>query len=289
MEKECALYKTLKQKGKVQCLACAHKCVISKDKTGICGVRKNIHGKLYLLVYDKIAAVHVDPIEKKPLYDFLPGTKSFSIGTFGCNFKCDFCQNYDISQFREGYGKILGQSISPEEIVDKAIETKCQSISYTYNEPAIFVELVKEIAILAKKKALKNVLVTNGYFSKESFDFIKDYIDAMNIDLKSFNKEFYTKYCGAKLQPVLDTIKRAYEAGIHIEVTNLVIPDLNDSEEELEKIARFIASIDKKIPWHISRYFPRYKMDKPATPIETLRKAEKIGKKYLKSVYIGNI
>jgi len=281
------LYK--KEKDKVRCLACSHKCLISKDKTGICGVRKNIENKLYLLVYGKIAAMNVDPIEKKPLYHFLPGTKSFSIGTVGCNFKCDFCQNFEISQASK-QGNIFGEEIQPEEIVKRAIQTKCKSISYTYNEPAIFIEFVKDVAKLAKEKKLKNVLVTNGYFSKESFDYIKDYVDAMNIDLKSFNENFYTKYCGGKLEPVLETIKSAKKAGIHIELTTLIIPGLNDSEKEFEKIAKFVASVDKNIPWHISRFFPMYKMlDREITPLETLRRAERVGKRYLNYVHIGNI
>jgi len=286
---ECELYK--KEKNNLRCLACAHKCLISEGKTGICGVRKNIKNKLYLLVYGIVAAKHVDPIEKKPLYHFLPKTFTFSIGTFGCNFKCDFCQNYEISQFREFYGdKILGEKITPKEIVEQAIKTKCKSIAYTYTEPAIFLEFVKDTAKLAKKKKLKNVLVTNGYFSKESLDYIADYTDAMNIDLKSFSDEFYRKYCKATLQPVLDTIKRAHEKGIHIEITTLVIPGLNDSEREFEKIAKFISSVDKNIPWHVSRFFPYYKMlDKPITPINTLEKAYDIGKKYLNYVYIGNV
>jgi len=278
-----------REKNKIRCLACSHKCLISDGETGICGVRKNIKNKLYLLVYGKVAAMNVDPIEKKPLYHFLPGTKSFSIGTVGCNFKCDFCQNFDISQVSK-QGIIFGKEISPSEIVRKAIETKCDSISYTYNEPAIFIEFVKDIAKLAKKKKLKNVLVTNGYFSRESFDYIKNYVDAMNIDLKSFSEKFYEKYCGGKLKPVLETIKMAHEEGIHVELTTLIIPGLNDSEKEFEKIAKFIASVDKNIPWHISRFFPMYKMlNKQVTPLETLKRAEKIGKKYLKYVHIGNI
>jgi len=281
------LYK--KEKNKIRCLACSHKCLISENSTGICGVRRNIKNKLYLLVYGKVAAMNVDPIEKKPLYHFLPGTRSFSIGTVGCNFKCDFCQNFEISQAPKR-GTIFGKEISPEEIVKRAIQTKCKSISYTYTEPAIFIEFVKDVAIIAKKKKLKNVLVTNGYFTKESFDYIKDYADAMNIDLKSFNEDFYRKYCGGELKPVLDTIKRAHEKGIHIELTTLVIPTLNDSEKEFEKIAKFIASVDKNIPWHISRFFPMYKMlNREITPLETLRRAEGIGKKYLNYVHIGNV
>jgi pyruvate formate lyase activating enzyme len=287
--KECELYK--KENNKVRCLACSHKCLIQDGKTGICGVRKNINSKLYLLVYGKVAAMNVDPIEKKPLYHFLPGTMSFSIGTVGCNLRCDFCQNFDISQASKGKNaRIFGRDISPSEIVQKAIQTGCKSISYTYNEPAIFIEFVKDIAKIAKRKKLKNILVTNGFFSRESFGYIKDYIDAMNIDLKSFSEKFYEKYCGGKLKPVLETIKMAHKAGIHIELTTLVIPGLNDSVSEFEKIAKFIASVDKNIPWHISRFFPMYKMlDREVTPLETLRKAEKIGKKHLKYVHIGNV
>ncbi|RLG15930.1 AmmeMemoRadiSam system radical SAM enzyme [Candidatus Pacearchaeota archaeon] len=283
--KECVLYKKLKEK-KVQCIACAHRCYIDEGNVGICRVRENIKGRLYLLVYGKVISKNIDPIEKKPLYRFLPGSFSYSIGTIGCNFKCDFCQNYDISQLK----KILGESIKPEEVVEETIKTGCKSISYTYNEPTIFIEFVKDIARLAKKKGLKNVLVTNGYMTKECLDFIASYIDAMNIDLKSFNNEFYLKICKAKLKPVLETIKRVYEKGIHLEITTLIIPGENDSEKEFENIAKFIASIDKNIPWHISRFFPMYKMeDKEPTSLKILKKAEEIGKKYLKYVYIGNV
>ncbi len=285
--KKCELFK--KEKGKVRCLACSHKCLIGEGKTGICGVRKNIRGELQLLVYGKVAAMHVDPIEKKPLYYFMPGTKAFSIGTVGCNFKCLWCQNYDISQASKS-GKIFGEEISPEEIVKKALESGCKSIAYTYNEPAIFLEFVKDTARIAKEKGLKNVLVTNGYFSEESFSYISDYVDAMNIDLKSFSDANYKKYCGARLQPVLDTIKKAHEKGIHIEITTLIVPNVNDSKAELEKIAKFIASIDKNIPWHLSRFFPMYKMpDNEITPIETLKTAYEIGKKYLTHVHMGNV
>ncbi len=281
--KECTLYK--KYKSEVQCLACAHKCIIALNKTGICGVRQNVKNKLYLLVYGKPIAMHVDPIEKKPLYHFLPNTKTFSIGTVGCNFRCGFCQNYEISQKK----KIRGNNIKPEEIVKLAKEHKCKSISYTYNEPTIFIEFVKDVAELAHKNKLKNILVTNGYFTKESFDFISPYIDAMNIDLKSFSNTYYQKYCSAKLKPVLDSIKRAHKKGIHMELTTLLIPSENDSKKEIEKIARFISKIDENIPWHISRFFPHHKMkNKNPTPITTLKDAEKIGKKYL-NVYLGNI
>lgn len=283
--KKAALYK--KERDKVRCLVCAHKCLIDEGSVGICGVRKNIKGELFLLVYGRVVSMNADPIEKKPLFCFLPGSKAFSIGTIGCNFKCGFCQNFEISQLSE----IAGHEMSPEEIVERALKTGCKSIAYTYNEPAIFIEFVKDTAILAKKKGLKNILVTNGYLSEECFDFISEYIDAMNIDLKSFSDSFYRKICKARLQPVLDTIARAYKKGIHIELTTLLIPGENDSDEELRKIAEFIARVDKNIPWHISRFFPMYKMaGKKATPLESLRKAEKIGKEAgLRYVYVGNI
>ncbi|VVB78195.1 7-carboxy-7-deazaguanine synthase [uncultured archaeon] len=287
MIKECVLYK--KEGDNVRCLACSHKCIISEGRSGICGVRKNISGKLILLVYGKISSLGIDPIEKKPLNHFLPGTKTYSIGTVGCNFKCDWCQNYDLSQNSKEAG-ISGEEMTPEKVVSEAIRTKCKSISYTYNEPVIFIEFVKDCAILARKKGLKNILVTNGYFSKESFDFIADYIDAMNIDLKCFNDRDYIKYCGGNLQPVLDTIKKSYENGIYLEITTLVIPGINDSQKELTSIAKFISSIDKKIPWHVNRFFPMYNMVTTSpTSIESLEKAYKIGRKYLDNVHLGNI
>ncbi|MFA5993310.1 MAG: AmmeMemoRadiSam system radical SAM enzyme [Candidatus Pacearchaeota archaeon] len=282
--KECDLYK--KEKNNVKCLACSHNCLIKENNVGICGVRKNIKGKLYLLVYGKVVSANIDPIEKKPLYHFLPNTKIFSIGTIGCNFKCGFCQNYQTSQLKE----IVGQEITSQKIVDLAIKSKCKSIAYTYNEPTIFIEFVRDIAVLAKKQGLKNVLVTNGYQTKECLDYITPYIDAMNIDLKSFNNAFYLKNCKAKLKPVLDTIKLAKKRKIWTEVTTLIVPGENDSEKELTSIAKFIAKIDKNIPWHISRFFPMYNMlNKSPTTIEILKKAEQIGKKYLNYVYIGNI
>jgi pyruvate formate lyase activating enzyme len=288
--KECILYKKEKNK-KVRCLACAHKCLIINGKTGICGVRENSDGKLFLLVYGKVAAINVDPIEKKPLYHFLKESKTYSVGTVGCNFRCDFCQNFDISQVSKGKrAHIFGNEASPEEIVESAIKTGCKSISYTYNEPAIFIEFVKDCAVLARKHGLKNIIVTNGYWSRESFDFICDYIDAVNIDLKGSQK-YYNKLCGGKLAPVLDTIMRCHDYGIHVEITTLIIPGENDLDEELEKIAKFIASVDKNIPWHISRFFPVYKMlSKDVTTRATLERAYKIGRKAgLKNVYLGNV
>jgi len=283
--KEAVLYKKLAN-GKVQCTACNHYCVIPEGKTGICGVRKNIDGKLYLLVYGVVVAQNVNPIEKKPLYHFLPGTKVYSIGTVGCNFRCAFCQNWDISQTRVP----VGEKMTPEEIVSSAVKNGCKSIAYTYNEPTIFAEYISDTAKLAKKKHLKNILVTNGYMSKECLDYLAPNIDAANVDLKAFSDNFYKKHTAARLKPVLDTIKRMHKRGIWLEITTLIIPGENDSSEELEKIAKFISKIDKNIPWHISRFYPQYKMlDKNPTSLKSLRTAKKIGEKYLKYVYVGNV
>ena len=286
--KECSLYE--KKNGNVRCLACAHKCLISEGNEGICGVRKNIDSKLMLLVYGKVAAMHIDPIEKKPFSDFLPGSRAFSIGSVGCNFKCDFCQNFNISQVSKGDdGKILGQKISVEEIVEQALDSGCKSIAYTYNEPVIFIEFIKDVAKLARKKGLKNVMVSNGYWSDESFELLRGLIDAVNIDLKG-DDEFYKKYCGGRLEVVKDLIKKCCDAGIHVEITTLVIPGLNDNLEMLEDIAKFLGSVDKRIVWHLSRFFPMYKrLDGEVTPVSVLEDAKEIGERYLDKVDIGNI
>jgi pyruvate formate lyase activating enzyme len=290
--KQCYLYEK-RDCLKVKCAACSHRCIIDDGKRGICGVRKNIKGELYSLVYDKVLGLAVDPVEKKPLFHFMPGSSILSFGTPGCNFRCMFCQNYDMSQSPRESGEkgISGESISPKEIVDYAIKNKIPCIAYTYNEPAVFIELAYDTAKLAHKAGLKNVYVTNGYETKEALELMKPYIDAMNIDLKSFSDEFYKRVCGARLQPVLDTIKLSHEMGFWIEITTLIIPGENDSKKELTQIAEFVASVDKNMPWHVSRFRPMYKMlDKPITPEKTLMEAYEIGKKAgLKYVYVGNI
>jgi len=287
---EAILYERVKP-GIVKCTACAHYCHVLKDRVGACGVRKNIDDKLYLLVYEKVAAAHIDPIEKKPLYHFFPNSQIFSIGTVGCPLKCEFCQNYDISQSPKGKdGIIFGNEMKIKDIVNLTLKNNCIGIAYTYNEPGCFLEFALDTAKLAKKHNLKNVFVSDGYESKESFELIKNYIDAINIDLKSFSDDFYKNICGARLQPILDSIKRFHKANIWTELTTLIIPNHNDSEKELKQIAEFIASIDKNIPWHISRFYPMYKMlNTPETPLTTLKKAYEIGKKYLNYVYIGNV
>ncbi len=288
--KEAVLYKKL-EANEVSCFLCSHRCSnISPGSRGLCGVRKNIDGVLYTLVYGNVVAGNVDCIEKKPLYHFYPGSKSFSIATVGCNFKCDFCQNWRISQVPEEDIENVGYNLSPGRIVEKAKSTGCKSIAYTYTEPTIFFEYAFDTAKLAEKKGLANVFVTNGYMTPEAIKMINPYLDAANIDLKSFRDDFYVKVCKGHLEPVLESIKLMKKSGIWVEVTTLVIPEENDSEDELKDIAQFIASVGKDIPWHISKFHPDYKYNNHgATPMKTLRKAEEIGRRAgLKHIYIGN-
>jgi pyruvate formate lyase activating enzyme len=278
---------------KVQCSLCNHRCIISSGKVGRCAVRKNIDGTLYSLNYDKVCAANVDPIEKKPLYHFQPSSKSFSIAAPGCNFRCDFCQNWQISQQALEDGYIEGQAFSPQEIVDGAVRTGCRSISYTYTEPTVFMELCAETAILAKEKGLSNVFVSNGFMTIEAVDFVKDWLDAINIDLKAFSEGYYKNLCKAHLQPVLETIKYiARQTKIWLELTTLIVPGENDSEDEFKAIAHFIAEeLNPYVPWHISRFYPQYKFDdKTPTPLKTLELAYNCGEAAgLKYVYLGNV
>jgi pyruvate formate lyase activating enzyme len=255
-------------------------------------VRENRNGLLYTHAYGKAIAANIDPIEKKPLFHFLPGTSSFSLGAAGCNFQCGFCQNWQISQIAKmEKEEIPGHLLAPEEIVAMAEEEMCQSISYTYTEPTIFFEYAYDTAKLAKEKGIANVFVTNGYMTAEALKEIHPCLDACNVDLKSFRDGFYRKVCHGRLQPVLDSIRLMKDLHIWIEITTLVIPYENDDEEELADIARFIASIDSDIPWHISRFHPDYEFtNSTATPIKTLEKAYSIGRKEgLKFVYVGNV
>lgn len=287
---EASLYQKLPNK-KVRCYLCAHRCVIASGKRGLCSVRENRGGTLYSLVYGLAIAKNVDPIEKKPLFHFLPGTKSFSIATAGCNFRCDFCQNWEISQITKDGREIIGEKLPPEKVVAEALATGCRSIAYTYTEPTIFFEYAQDTARLAKKKGLANLFVTNGYQTPETIEKMKGLIDAANVDLKSYSEEFYQKICGARLAPVLESIKNLYRAGIFLEITTLVVPGQNDSEKELTQIAQFIASVSPDIPWHLSRFHPDYQMtDLSPTPLKTLTTAYQIGKKSgLKFVYLGNV
>ncbi len=286
-----------KPDNKIQCQLCNHYCLIAENKTGVCGVRKNIKGKLYSLVYGKVIAENIDPIEKKPLFHFLPGSISYSIATVGCNFKCLHCQNADISQYPideqlKDEKLVPGKQITTEEVVRRAVRAKCESIAYTYTEPTIYAEFALDCMKLAKKSGLKNVWVSNGYTAKEAWPKILPYLDAINVDLKFFKNETYLKICGANLQPILDNLKLLNRKKIWLEVTTLIIPGLNDSPEELTEITKFIKNyLGKETPWHISRFFPQYKMkDKDSTQEQLIYNAYKIGKQAgLKYIYGGNI
>lgn len=305
--KKAVLYKKLK-KNNVQCLACSWQCAISPGKSGICGVRQNKNGDLYLLVYGRPIAVNIDPVEKKPLFHFLPGKTVFSFGTLGCNFSCGFCQNWDISQTPKLSKKIdvekkqqktiedlilACQKLSPKEIIDYCLKNKISAIAYTYNEPAIFFEYAYDTARLAHKKGLKNIYVSNGFETDMALEKISPYLDAINIDLKAYSPKFYKKICKAKIEPVLNNIKTIAKEfkKTWLEITTLIIPGHNDSPEEIKKIAEFIAKLNPCIPWHISAFYPAYQMSNiQATPTKTIHQAYKIGKKAgLRFVYTGNI
>jgi pyruvate formate lyase activating enzyme len=289
--KEALLYQKLSNKS-VQCNLCSHLCKIPLGKSGICRVRKNINGNLYSLIYGKLIAQHCDPVEKKPLYHFYPGTKALSIGTLGCNFHCSFCQNCDISQITDKQIAAFGKSYQPNEIVDLAIQKGCKSIAYTYNEPTIFFEYAYDVARIANQRGLKNIWVSNGYMTEKMLDWMLPWIDAFNIDLKAFQEKTYHQVTGGHLKPVLDSLIKIAKSGKWLEVTTLIIPGINDSSFELSKIAHFIINqLGADVPWHISRFFPAYKMNHiPPTPLKTLMTAYNIGiNEGLHYVYIGNI
>jgi len=287
------------KRGIIRCLVCSHYCLIADGRRGICGVRLNRDGRLELMVWGKAAGMHSDPIEKKPLFHFLPGVKALSFGTLGCNFGCRFCQNWFQSQSpkkienKELFQLIdqLSENYSPEELVALAEKWHCPTIAYTYNEPTIFLEYALATMKLAKKKGLKNIWVSNGFISQETFKAIKNYLDGINIDLKSFDSDFYRRLCSARLEPVLENIARFWRNKIWVEVTTLIIPGENDSPEELEKIAHFLFQISPDLPWHVTAFHPDYQLlDKPATPRKKLIETWQIGKKAgLNYVYLGNI
>jgi pyruvate formate lyase activating enzyme len=309
--REAMFYEPLTQ-GRVLCTLCGLYCKIADGHRGACGVRVNVGETLYTLVYDRVVARHVDPIEKKPLFHFHPGSRSYSIATVGCNFRCLHCQNFDISQqpkdktlIREKGGgrsevpslslgeaaeRIPGEAVTPEEIA-AAARSDCRSIAYTYTEPTIFFELAYDTARLAAAEDLANVFVTNGYITEEALATIAPHLDAANIDLKSFDDSAHKRMTGARLQPVLDSIRAFKKRGIWIEVTTLVIPGHNDSERELRQIAEFIAGVDPSIPWHLTQFYPTYRLlDRPHTPLATLRRAREIGYEVgLHYVYQGNV
>jgi len=277
---------------RVRCHLCAHRCVIADGKQGVCRVRENQSGVLYTLVYGRTISQNVDPVEKKPLYHFYPGSLAYSIATPGCNFRCQWCQNWEISQMPREQDMIAGRKASPEQIVSAARETGCRSIAYTYTEPTIFFEYAYHTALLAHLEGLANIYVTNGYMTPEMLEIFHPYLDAANVDLKAFRKETYHRYVGAGLQPVLDNMKLMKKLGIWLEVTTLVIPGLNDDPVELRDTARFVAQeLGVDTPWHISRFYPGYRMtDRPPTPISTLHHARDIGlEEGLHYIYLGNV
>ena len=288
--KEAMLYSPLEE-GKVQCHLCNHRCTISPSKRGLCGVRENHDGKLFTLVFGRAISLNVDPVEKKPLFHLFPGSTSFSIAAVGCNFRCLQCQNHEISQMPRDKGRIDGSSVPPAQIVSLAKEYGCRSISYTYTEPTIYFEYAYETAVLASKEGVKNIFVTNGYMTEEALRTVEPYLDAANVDLKSFQEKFYKEVCGARLKPVLENLQSMRKMGIWVEVTTLVIPTLNDSDKEFEEIAQFILSLGPEVPWHISAFYPTYKiLNLPRTPASSLHRAREIGiKAGLRYVYCGNI
>lgn len=289
--KEAYLYKET-EKGKLHCYLCSFHCKIAEGHIGICGVRRNVDNKLYSLVYEKCISENLDPIEKKPLFHFLPASTSYSMATVGCNFRCLHCQNSEISQMVKDTGEIKGYELPVEKLVQNALLTDAKSIAYTYTEPTIFFEYAYDTAIIAKEKGLKNIFVSNGYMTKECVDMMKGVIDAVNVDLKSFDNEFYKKICGgAKVDYVLEAIDSLIEANIWVEITTLIIPTKNDDEEMLRRIAKWIAKRGTHIPWHISAFYPSYKMmDVPPTLPSTVLMARDIGlSEGLKHVYTGNL
>lgn len=288
--REAMLYERLEE-NRVRCALCAHRCVIPEGKRGICHVRENRGGTLYTLVYGRLIAEHVDPVEKKPLYHFYPGSTAYSIATAGCNFRCRWCQNWEISQMPRDQHIILGEPVAPERVVTAAKRVGSRSIAYTYTEPTVFFEYTYDISRLAHEAGIANVYVTNGYMTREMLDLYGPYLDAANVDLKSFRDETYREYIGARLQPVLDSLKAMKEKGIWVEVTTLVVTGVNDDPAELRDIANYIATeLGPETPWHISRYFPAYRMDNPSTPVQILERAREIGREAgLRYVYVGNV
>lgn len=290
MIREALLYEKLDDK-RVHCNLCAHRCTIKPDRRGICGVRENKDGILYSLVYGTLIAKNIDPIEKKPFFHVYPGSLSYSIAAVGCNFSCEFCQNHEISQMPRSTLMIAGKDVAPEEIVARAKKSGSKTIAYTYTEPTIYFEMALETSKIACENGLNNVFVTNGFMTAEAIDTIAPFLAAANVDLKSFRDEFYKKQCGARLKPVLESLKKMKEKGIWVEITTLLIPTLNDSDDELKDIAQFIASLGKETPWHISRFHPQFKMQSlPVTPLSSLHRAVEVGKQSgLKYVYSGNV
>jgi pyruvate formate lyase activating enzyme len=288
---EALLYEP-KPDGSVVCQLCAHRCRIRPGLRGICGVRENRDGVLVTLVSDRIVSAGVDPVEKKPFFHFLPGTLAYSIATAGCSFHCLFCQNWMISQWpREYRGSIPGEPTTPRQVVEAARRTGCASIAYTYTEPTIFSELALATSRLSAEAGLRNLFVTNGYMTREALALIAPVLHGANVDLKGFSDKYYRKVCGATLPPVLDSIRAMRELGIWVEVTTLLIPGHNDGDAEIGALAEWLRSVDADMPWHVSAFYPAWKMtDVPPTPATTLHRAAEMGRAAgLRYVYTGNV
>jgi len=289
---EAYLYHRIEDGTNVRCDLCHHRCEIASGKVGICRARRNEEGRLVSLVYGECVALTPDPIEKKPLFHFLPGTTSLSVATVGCNFRCDFCQNSHISQaLRDQHSRVPGTQTEPREIVQAALAQECESVSFTYTEPTVFFEYALDTARLACEAGLANCFVSNGFMTPEAVEMIAPYLHAINVDLKSFRDETYRKVIGGRLDGVLETLGKLREKGIWVEVTTLLVPGMNDSPEEMRDIARFLARLDPDIPWHISRFFPHYKMTHTApTPMQTIEAAVRIGEEEgIRFIYCGNV
>lgn len=274
------------EENSVECNICPRNCIIKEGGFGICNAKKNIEGKLFSINYGEITSMNLDPIEKKPLFHYKPGSSILSVGSFGCNFACGFCQNYSIS-FGVGNG---ANHISPEDIVDKAKKIDGNiGIAFTYNEPIVFYEYMLDTAKKAKQNGLDTVMVSNGYINKEPLEELSEYIDAVNIDLKAFDEKTYYRLTKGSLQEVKDTIEYLHEKKVHVEITHLLIQGFNDNIKEFENMVNWIATVDPKIPFHISRYYPAYKFAVRATDVNLIKQYQEIAKKYLKFVYIGNV
>jgi len=285
------LYETLSDR-RVRCHVCAHECTIEPGCRGVCAVRENVDGRLVSLVYGRVVARDADPIEKKPLFHFYPGTRAYSIATVGCNFRCLNCQNHFISQYpRDHGGRVIGDMVSAVQIVDDAVDAGCHSIAYTYSEPTVAIEFVLDVMECARERGLKNVWVTNGYFTEQTAHRVLPLLDAANVDLKSVSDETYHHVMGGNVRPVLDTIERLHEAGVWVEVTTLVIPGINDTDNDLLWTAEAVVGVSPEIPWHLSRFFPAHRLvDCPPTPIQKLEAGRRIGKGVgLRYIYIGNV
>jgi pyruvate formate lyase activating enzyme len=289
--REAMLYEKL-DRSRVRCHLCGHYCVVPDGKLGVCQVRQNIDGKLFSLVYGRTISQHVDPVEKKPLYHFLPGSSAYSIATPGCNFKCQWCQNSDIAHMPCEYIPGAGQNAPPSRVVENALASGSESIAYTYTEPTIFFEYAFDVAKIAHQAGIANIYVTNGYMTPEMLEIFHPYLDAANVDLKAFRNKTYNRYVGAGLQAVLDSLVLMKKLGVWVEVTTLVIPSLNDDPVELRDAAQFVSrELGPDTPWHLSRFFPTYQMrDRPPTPVRTLELGREIGRSEgLRYVYLGNV